>query len=761
MRFPDAPGDLRVVWGVRQPMQATLPLAEIRRRCVRKFLDACATPLTLLATGAAICLLTSMYFHGAAVVFGPDAENILAPLFYDISRSIHQHGLLAGMYDPGQFAGLSLWDTPYFHPLYPFYFNWLGSDTSIFDTVDRLRVVIFIHLAIYGAGCYLLGRELGVRPWLSVAIGLASPWFPAVQSMLPWPQLLASFAWIPWVLACQIRLYKNPSAYVRSVAILGLAVTFSLLVYAQPAQNMVLMVVGSAAMWAYMAVPVLRTSQQDERRRFLATTFSLSIAAVIALLLCGEYLSGVVTYLGRAIRWVSGGTIIGSQRVPLASFKQYALKVSDLAALMVYRNGDPTTPGNLYVGALVALGAIMAFVARGRDRTVDALFFSAAIAVLFCLSIFAPVIRWIPVANKVRELNWWSCYVAAVLLPLGGYGLQRLLESRGADASGRYFKWPPIWLVAAGFVLTLFLILVSHPGSRTKEALLLGIGFGALMVCLAYPAPTRRFHQLLAVVLVVMSAIVPLSSYGRLSPKGLLLLRPDHVETQDQARRIASNIPDGDEFRFGVSPDISNYKNFTVTLSNLGLRGIRGDESPQSYDKFRLLFFPTPVVADLYGVKYLIVPGPAHDTRDVPIDPKISLRTNPHALPRLFFVQGGVQVVDSPVDALLNAKEDGAWHFFVRLKDLPAGFDLSPYASGDASVYFPEVSRSSTVDTEASIVSHGSGLLVLNEDPAGRWRATIDGKIVNPFRINGFQTAFPVIRAGRHEFVIARPTHLW
>ncbi|GAB2555936.1 hypothetical protein [Rhodanobacter koreensis] len=727
---------------------------------MRKFLNACATPLTLLATGVAIYLLTSMYFHGAAVIFGPDAENILAPLFYDISRSIHQHGLLAGMYVPGQFAGLSLWNTPYFHPLYPFYFNWLGTDTSIFDTVARLRQVNFIHLSIYGAGCYLLCREIGVRQWLSVAIGLASPWFPAVQSMLPWPQLLASFAWIPWLLACQMRLYKNPGILSRSAAILGLAVTFSLLVYAQPAQNMVLAVVGSAAMWIYMTVSTLRTQQKNEWKLFLGTTFSLLIAAVVMFLLCGEYLLGVVTYLGRAIRWVSGGVIIGSQRVPLASFKEYALKVSDVTALMIYHRGDPTTPGNLYVGAVVTLGAVMGFIAKGRYRTAGALFFSAAIAVLFCFFIFTPVLQWIPIANKVREVNWWTCYAAAVMLPLGGYGLQQLLESQTTDAFSRYFKWSPIRMVAAGFFLTLLLILVSHPGSRAFETLLLCIGFGALIACLARPVLTRRFHQPLAMALVVMSAIVPLSSYGRLSPNGLLLLRLDHVETQNEARQIASKISDGDEFRFGVSPDIPNFKNFTVTLSNLGLRGIRGDESPQPYDKFRLLFFPTPAVSSLYGVKYLIVPGSVHGAGDVPIDASISLHTNPHALPRLFFVQGGVKAVDSPVDALLNVKNDGAWHFFVRLGDLPAGFDLSPYASGNASVYFPEVSRSSAVDTEASMVSNGSGLLVLNEDPAGRWRGTIDGKIVKPFRINGFQTAFPVTGAGRHQFVITRPAHL-
>jgi hypothetical protein len=120
-----------------------------------------------------------------------------------------------------------------------------------------------------------------------------------------------------------------------------------------------------------------------------------------------------------------------------------------------------------------------------------------------------------------------------------------------------------------------------------------------------------------------------------------------------------------------------------------------------------------------------------------------------------------VKVVGSPVDALLNIKDDGSWHFFVRQKDLPAKFDLSPYSAGDVAVHVPDVSRSSPVDSKATLISNGSGLLVLNEDPAGRWLATIDGKTVKPFRINGFQTAFPVIGAGLHEFEIKRPTDLF
>jgi hypothetical protein len=201
------------------------------------------TPEVAVALGIATFFLASFCYRHGIAVYGPDSENILAPLFYDISRATRHYGLLAGMYNPGQIAGLSLWDVPYFHPLYPFYFNWLGGDASVFDTLARLRLVNFLHLGIYSVGCYLLCRSIGVRQWLAVAVGLVGPWLPAVQSTLHWPQILASLAWVPWVLACQVWLYRDGGKWQHASATIGLALTFSLLVFAHPAQNMVLSVI--------------------------------------------------------------------------------------------------------------------------------------------------------------------------------------------------------------------------------------------------------------------------------------------------------------------------------------------------------------------------------------------------------------------------------------------------------------------------------------------------------------------------------------
>ncbi len=102
-----------------------------------------------MMVAALVLLVAVFHFSGVAILHGPDADDVLVPMFFDISHSIGEHGLFAGMYDSGLVAGLSYWGSPSFHPLYPFYFNWLGSDLTVVDTLDRLKVVFFVHMVIY------------------------------------------------------------------------------------------------------------------------------------------------------------------------------------------------------------------------------------------------------------------------------------------------------------------------------------------------------------------------------------------------------------------------------------------------------------------------------------------------------------------------------------------------------------------------------------------------------------------------------------
>ena len=722
--------------------------------------DGRTTLLGVLAAGIITYILLALYFKNIALVYGQDCEEILAPLFFDISRSIHEYGLWSGMYDPGQVAGLSLWNTPYFHPLYPFYFNWLGTDANIFDTMARLQLIDLLHLSIYSAGSYFLCRTMGVRPLLSFAAGLAAPWFPCLYSLLCWPQILASFAWIPWVMVCQLVLYKDPRPSSRAAATVALGVTFALLVYAQPAQNMVLAIMGSGITWVCVAVAWICDGTHEARRRLIRSTLSLAGSGIIALLLCGKYLFSVVVYMSKAIRWAgSGGIIIGQNRMPLAAFQEHALHWRDIVALVSYRPEHTVIIGNLYVGAPLLLCAALLFTRTRREHGTRALLCSAVITVLFCFGLLAPVLQWIPVANKVRELNWWSCYAVAILLPLGTYGLQMLFDMKQAGstkASSERKFW--LGVVVAGFVATIIVLLIDK-GSLYE----ISIVCCSFAIILAYGSwrVANKWRDIPAAAVVILSACVPVIAYPRYSSQVYLLTQPDRVRAREEATQLADHIPDRNDFRFAVSTDLPNFKYFTTALANLDLRGIRGNVSPQEYDKFRLLFFPNQTVANLYGVKYEIIPSNQSHPADAPIDQHVSLRINTGALPRLFFVQGGLKVVNSPINSLINANTPDGKVFFMSPRDVPRHFDLSPYTAGEPAIILPDAIKNTPVDVHASLHTTAPGLFVLNEDPAAHWRAILDGKSIAPIRINGFQTAFPIAQAGQHQLEIWRPSHLF
>ncbi|MBC7991491.1 MAG: hypothetical protein H7Y19_18185, partial [Luteimonas sp.] len=153
-------------------------------------LDAAFALLVIAAVLAIACL----HYEGQTLARGPDQADIQLSFFYDASRAIREEGLWAAMYTPGLQAGIPNWSNPHGHPLYPLFFNWLGSDATVFDTLDRLNWIIYLHLAILGGGAFQLARMLGVRLLPAIGVGLVLPWFPAIRSAAAWPEIIAGLS---------------------------------------------------------------------------------------------------------------------------------------------------------------------------------------------------------------------------------------------------------------------------------------------------------------------------------------------------------------------------------------------------------------------------------------------------------------------------------------------------------------------------------------------------------------------------------------
>ena len=710
---------------------------------------------------AAVLAIACLHYRGQTLARGPDQADILLSVFHDASRAIREEGLWAAMYTPGLQAGIANWSNPHQHPLYPLYFNWLGSDMSVFDTLDRLNWIIYLHLAILGAGAFQLARSLGVRLLPAIAVGLVLPWFPAIRSAAAWPQIVAGLSWLPWLLACQVKLYAATDRRDVVVGTIGAALSATLLVYAHPAQNLVFAIFASATMWLLIAAQLLWRRDRLAIRRFALASGWLALAALIVAMLAGGYLLEVMRFHEHSIRWLGeyGGAIVSGQPIPVGTFRVHALGLDDagLLAAFEYRKGI----GNGYLGMAVAVASFAA--ARASlpvgATVARAMLACALVAVLFCFSFMASAISMIPIANKVRELSWWSCLAVVLLVPLAALGLQVIGER--AAAYPRRMRDPWLWAFAAGFVLALAATLHAGTEYRVEAAVVLVIGFAALAWSML-AGDSRTMPRDAACIVVLACAVwIPFRHNIEFARSDAMLFHPDRVQARTDAARLAALLPDEESYRIVLGAGVANAHLLTHAYVNLGFRSTSGGIGPHVHDKYRLLSTPTPAVSALYGVKYRLL-GDAAAARpgDLGLRAGLWLRTDPAALPRLFFVGGGLRVVDDPVEALRTSRETAQARALVAPDDVPDTLDVEAYARGTPRVVLPRMSENRRTRLRATFESDHAGLLILNEDPGARWRARIDGEPVDAFRINGFQTAFAVGTAGRHEVEIARPGRL-
>lgn len=724
-----------------------------------RWLHAACTLLVFAAVLAIACL----HYQGQTLARGPDQADILLSIFHDASRAIREEGLWAAMYTPGVQAGVANWSNPHAHPLYPLYFNWLGSDSSVFDTLDRLNWIIYLHLAILGGGAFLLARSLGVRLVPALAVGLVLPWFPAIRSAAAWPQIIAGLSWLPWLLASQVKLYAARDGRDVVVGVVGAALAATLLIYAQPAQNLVFAVFASALVWLLVAAQLLLRRDRAAMRRFAQASGWLALAALIVTATAGTYLFEVVRFHQHSIRWLGeyGGYIIGGQPIPVGALRLHALAADDagLLAAFEYRKGI----GNAYLGMALAVAALsLAFqrasLPAGAPVT-RALLACVLVTVLFCFSFMAPAVGMVPIANKVRELTWWSCLTVVPLVPLAALGLQILGERAAARPWRMRDPWP--WTFAAGFVLALAATVLAAIDYRIEAAIALAIGFAALGWSMFAQGSRATSRDAACVVVLVCAVWIPFRHNIEFAREDAMLFHSDRVQARADAERLASLLPDEDAYRLVLGGGVPNARLLTHAYVNLGFRSTGGGIGPHAYGKYRLLATPTPAVSALYGVKYRLLGDAAARPGDRRLRAGLWLRTDPAALPRLFFIGGGLRVVEDPVEVLRTSQGASPAHALVTRKDVPEALDVEAYARGVSAVILPRVSGNRRTRLRATFESDGAGLLVLNEDPDARWRARIDGKPVAAFRINGFQTAFAVGAAGRHEVEIVRPGPLF
>ncbi|NLA67758.1 MAG: hypothetical protein GX856_05855 [Gammaproteobacteria bacterium] len=713
--------------------------------------EAALAALALLAVLAA----ARIHYAGQTLARGPDQADILLASFNEASHAIAEEGLLAAMYSERVRAGEPNWSNPNHHVLYPLYFNWAGADASPEATLDRLNAIILLHLALLAAGTFLLARALGAPAWPALLVAFAIPWFPAVRAVAGWPHIIAATAWLPWVLAAQVRLYRDAGWRRQAPMALLLALAATLLVHAHPAQTLVFAAWASGGMLVLLAVQAAADRDRAGLRRLAASAGWLAFAAAITLVACWPYLSGILAFHAGSIRWLGevGGHVVGNQPLPLEALLHHALPASDAGLLLrfEYRRGV----GNAYLGGAVLVAALCVLSRHlpgtAATRCARALLGCGLLAAASCFKPMAPLLAALPLVGRVRELVWWSAPAVVMLLPVAALGLH---AARGRTLPAR-MRDPLAWLAAATFALALASTLAGDAAYRAEAVLALLAAFAALAWCLRARTGGATALAVACGLLFFATAWTPWRHNMRFQLHDAMLHHADRVQARADASALAARLDGLDVYRFVVGPGLGNRQALTHSWTLHGFRSIHGGIGPIAFDKHRLLSAPTPAVSALYGVRWSLWPEEHAAPGDEALRPGLFLRTHPEALPRLFLASG-VDVVDSPVDALLGATAVPR-RAFARREDLPPGVDAGSGAGPADAGGEVHLRRNDRTLLEATVEVDGPAVLVLNEDPGARWRATLDGRAVPVFRVNGYQAALALPARGRHEVRIERP----
>jgi hypothetical protein len=737
------------------------------------------------------------------IVFRRDPAHWTFP-----ARFLTRQQVLAGQspaWDPRQ--GLGFPTTA--DPLYGFFYppNWLYL---LPDTARVVSFDAFLHLVWGGLGVLALAGRLGAGRTASLVGGLAWALSGYVTGMWTAGLLLQAMSFIPWVGLAGLTLARRaasnaPATWAargRAAVIAALPLAAMLLqgevFIATMAVGFGLAVAAIEALAAYRAgragddAPGAAPPPPVKARTWLgrfAVTGGLALALAIGV--------GAVNWVPVRAAAVETARARPLSRQDAEVWSTHPLRLLEAAAPGALGHpafhypgarwvGDPAqdlevlAPG-LYLGATVLALAALAL-GRGRLRAL-LLLVVAVFSFLVAMGRFAPVhavVRLLvpPLAYMRYPEKYLGLTVTAVAL-LAALGVDRVL------ASDRR-RWSRVVVFVAGFVALAAASAWFPPALRPTvqgAAIAAAVLTLALLAMVALPrrARGRWLGPGLTAVVAVDLFVFSVSSLQDFASADLPYREPPAArriaaETQGQVAPVrVMRSPDvgssvGRQMRFG---SIEEYESqFQLTLME-NLAHIHGLASVPGYDvgvprSWQDLWAAAAKVdlgraLRLAGVQYTVMP-PAAGARlaDAVLDPVMDplpgarLFRVKAPLPRVFLAGRAEPAAAAPDVARLLSDEVLSGAVALVAGEVPAGLAQAPPGPAGTCVFRAFQPARLLVSCQAE----RPGVVVLAEQYAAGWRATVDGRPAPLLRVNHVMRAVAV-EAGAREIVMTYSPPGW
>jgi hypothetical protein len=747
-----------------------------------------ARPRSLTAAWAAaiVAVLVVLFFHevvvGGKTFVSPDAT---APAgFVRIGEhSLYQQHVYP-LWNPYVFLGMPSFASGTYNPLiYPP--DWpVAILQKMLPLPDLTWMLIYYVLA--GFSMFLLAREWGARAEAALLAGVAFLFAPnliAVGSHGHGSQLVDS-AYLPFMLWLATRWLRRGGTV--HLAALALAGGFQML-----RGHVQICFYTWLAIGVYALVEWVASLRTPERRAVTLRMVGIGCAAVLAVGLAGFYNLPLSDYAKYSIRGSSEGGGVGREYATQWSLAPYELPAAVVPGWVgfggeTYWGGMPFTDyPNVFVGIVVAVLALPAFLANGVPRATAILLAVLALLIAFGrhFPLYGLLYDHLPLFNKFRvPVMIVLLFQLAAALGLA-WGWSTVLEEAGRDdARGR--RLDRMMMVAAAVLIAALLLATAgrhalegaYVATATQHGTTPGRPFptelaraafeafasdlvrasllGLAAIGLAWAARRRSLPHAIAtagVLLLLIIELWPVSGRVMLPTLGDPMQRDQALERDDVVEFLEKQ---GDAGSFRVLPFAEFQSN---RLAGFGIASVGGYHAAkpriaQDLIETQLMSRDRPpsfTWMRLLNVRFIVLPQPID-----PAPPGWALvhqgsqvvYENALALPRATVV-GHVAVV-TPAKAILDSvaagtHESSAWTFMTEDPRVALGSTLG------ATAHIRSYALNQVV---VDVTTPGPALLRLADLWYPDWTARVDGRSAPVLRADYLLRAVPV-PAGSHQVV--------
>ena len=294
---------------------------------------------------SSVCFFEISYRPGRSFGIWLDNEFLISPMFHSLATHSNFNGLAS--YLPQFLGGLDIQGFQQFTPLYPFYFISSNLFSSPEAAIYGINFLVHLHLLVFVVGAYFLLRVLEIHGFAASFGALLMVFNVNTLSYATWVNLLAPYAWIPWILGALYRALRKGN--------FGSWTLFyffcTLLVFSSPAQPLI---------HTFFLVSIILISEiWSTRKNVAAKTLLFSsiknclLVSPVFLAIISPILLPAIISTGNQIRWIGNfPAVIGHGKIPFGAFLTTQVELKEIPNLF-FAPSVSREVGGVYLGFIV------------------------------------------------------------------------------------------------------------------------------------------------------------------------------------------------------------------------------------------------------------------------------------------------------------------------------------------------------------------------------------------------------------------------